>query len=266
MFAHDLRYDSSLLLSAALPALLAACGGVPEIDLAEVAGKTAALSDGPRDIPDALKVSPDEKLKLQVTSVGVQIYTCTATVTLGVTSYAYVFKAPEADLLNDDGRFVDNHFLGPTWQYRDGSKVVGTVKAKGAASEPDAIPWLLLSAVSTGGPGKLADVTSVQRLHTSGGVTPATGCDAAHVGTDVRVPYSADLLGMDAHAIDVGAVAAALVAEHVGAFVSLVALDDQCMRTGEEAVEEAQSGHGGLCRVAFWAQAFLSGVVSPADG
>ena len=68
------------------------------------------------------------------------------------------------------------------------------MKAKVPSPDPTAIPWLLLSAVSTGGPGKLADVTSIQRLNTSGGVAPATGCDAGHVGTNARVPYSADYL------------------------------------------------------------------------
>jgi hypothetical protein len=31
----------------------------------------------------------------------------------------------------------------------------------------------------------------VQRVRTSGGLAPATGCDAAHAGAVVRVPYTA---------------------------------------------------------------------------
>jgi hypothetical protein len=131
-------------------------------------------------------------LKLRLTGVGVQIYTCTATVTNGVTSYAYSFTAPEADLLHEDGRFVGNHFLGPNWQYHDGSKIAGTTVAKVPSPDPDAIPWLLLSAKSTDGPGRLSDVTYVQRIHTSGGTAPATGCDAANLGSEARVPYSAE--------------------------------------------------------------------------
>ena len=35
-----------------------------------------------------------------------------------------------------------------------------------------------------------ANVTYVQRLHTSAGAAPATGCDASTVGAEVRMPYS----------------------------------------------------------------------------
>jgi hypothetical protein len=35
-------------------------------------------------------------------------------------------------------------------------------------------------------------VSSVQRINTKGGKAPASGCDAARAGQEVRVPYSAD--------------------------------------------------------------------------
>jgi hypothetical protein len=40
----------------------------------------------------------------------------------------------------------------------------------------------------------LSRATSIQRLNTKGGKAPASGCDAAHAGQEVRVPYSADYL------------------------------------------------------------------------
>ena len=40
----------------------------------------------------------------------------------------------------------------------------------------------------------LSPVTSIQRLNTKGGKAPATGCDAAHVAQEVRVPYTANYL------------------------------------------------------------------------
>jgi len=56
-----------------------------------------------------------------------------------------------------------------------------------------AIPWLLLGATSHGGEnGKMTQVTSIQRLSTVGGLAPATGCDADHVGATADVPYDAD--------------------------------------------------------------------------
>jgi hypothetical protein len=43
--------------------------------------------------------------------------------------------------------------------------------------------------------GTLADTAYVQRIHTSGGVMPATGCaDAADVGKKALVPCAADYL------------------------------------------------------------------------
>ncbi len=50
------------------------------------------------------------------------------------------------------------------------------------------IPWLLLSVKSAEGSGALARAKFVQRVQTKGGVAPAVGCDAAHAGTEARVP------------------------------------------------------------------------------
>jgi len=38
---------------------------------------------------------------------------------------------------------------------------------------------------------KLSAVAFVRRADTKGGVAPSTGCDAAHVAAQARVPYSA---------------------------------------------------------------------------
>jgi hypothetical protein len=46
--------------------------------------------------------------------------------------------------------------------------------------------------VGRSGAGVLAGVTSIQRLNTQGGKPPSSGCDAAHVGRELRVRYSAD--------------------------------------------------------------------------
>jgi hypothetical protein len=62
---------------------------------------------------------------------------------------------------------------------------------------PGAIDWLLLRVVGaedgpTGG-HKLSETTFIQRLNTSGGAIPATGCAlAGDVGKREFVPYTAD--------------------------------------------------------------------------
>ena len=58
--------------------------------------------------------------------------------------------------------------------------------------DPDAIPWLLLRATSHGERrGRMADVTFVQRIRTSGGLAPSQACTEASAGTVARVPYRA---------------------------------------------------------------------------
>jgi hypothetical protein len=75
----------------------------------------------------------------------------------------------------------------------DGSEVLGRVVAKENAPKPDAIPWLLLTAAGRRGEGVFSRVTSIQRIHTEGGLPPeANTCDAAADGKEVRSAYAAD--------------------------------------------------------------------------
>ena len=90
----------------------------------------------------------------------------------------------------------------------DGDEFTGTVKVKlgpinltykGHASfvEKDAIAWLLLQTVGSqdgrGGGDTLSGTTFIQRLNTSGGVAPSTGCKTSNdVGHQAFVPYTAD--------------------------------------------------------------------------
>jgi hypothetical protein len=124
---------------------------------------------------------------LELLGRGVQIYSCTA----GPDGVAWTLKAPEATLHDASGRVAGQHFAGPTWQATDGSKVVGAPMVASVPRGPAAIPWLVLHATENGGTGVFARVTFITRTRTMGGKAPATGCDAAHVGTETRVPYSA---------------------------------------------------------------------------
>ena len=69
------------------------------------------------------------------------------------------------------------------------AKVVGQVLER-ATPDPNAIPWLLLKAKSTDGPGIFAEVTYIQRVNTVGGKAPTAPGD--YVGELVRVPYTAE--------------------------------------------------------------------------
>ena len=67
-----------------------------------------------------------------------------------------------------------------------------SVKARADAPNKEDIPWLLLTARNTGTPGSFSTVTSIQRVNTVGGSAPASGCNAATVGQEARVHYTAD--------------------------------------------------------------------------
>jgi hypothetical protein len=143
-------------------------------------------------VPSDIAVPDGNKAYLDAHAVGVQIYSCNATTTGG---FAYTLVAPRANLY-DGRKLIATHFAGPTWQAKDGSKAVGT-RVNGVNVDPTAIDWLLLSTVSTPGPGKhadtLADTTFIQRINTTGGRAPAAAnCNASTVGTQVEIPYTAD--------------------------------------------------------------------------
>ena len=141
-------------------------------------------------LPDSLKTPTSEHPVLKTHALGVQIYNC---VKNADGKFTWTLKAPEADLRDDEGKTVIVHSAGPTWQHRDGSKITGKVAAKADAPQPDSIPWLLLTADhSESGAGALSRVNYVQRIYTSGGQPPATGCDADHAGAESRSHYSAD--------------------------------------------------------------------------
>jgi hypothetical protein len=124
---------------------------------------------------------------LEVMGDGVQIYTCEGKGNL----FEWSFKAPEANLFDEQGRQIGTHFAGPTWKMADGSAIVGEVIAKADASEKGAIQWLLLRAKSHEGRGILADAAFIRRTDTKGGAAPTTGCDAGHISEQVRMRYSA---------------------------------------------------------------------------
>jgi hypothetical protein len=138
------------------------------------------------NLPAALAAPAGHALAFELSAEGVQIYACGG----AAGAYAWAFQAPEAKLIDSRGQPAGTHYAGPTWEGVDGSKVVGA-KVEGATPDPVAIPWLLLRAASNAGAGRMADVTFMQRIQTSGGLAPATGCSPATAGAVARVPYRA---------------------------------------------------------------------------
>jgi hypothetical protein len=132
---------------------------------------------------EALKAPAGNQVSFHVFAMGVQIYRWNGT--------AWVFVAPVALLFADAGYHaqVGIHYAGPTWESGSKSNVVGA-RLQGASPDPTAIPWLLLRAVSTQGPGPFDGTTFIQRVSTTGGLAP--GRAGSLVGEEVSVPYTAE--------------------------------------------------------------------------
>jgi hypothetical protein len=114
-------------------------------------------------------------------------------------TYAWTFVGPQATLSDCNATLIGHHFASeagasePEWQTTDGTYVIGKKIDSLTIDGGNAIPWLLLEALSHGGgTGTLSEVSFVQRLNTTGGLAPSTACNSSNLGTVVMVPYTAD--------------------------------------------------------------------------
>jgi hypothetical protein len=155
-------------------------------------GRAADVPPSPpaHTVPEVIQAPAGETFSFAVKAEGVQIYVCQPKKD-DPSKLEWVFKAPEADLLDQAGNKIGKHYAGPTWESIDGSKIVGELKARADARESAAIPWLLLTVKKHEGDGIFGHVTSIQRVDTAGGKAPAAGADAATAGQEIRVPYTA---------------------------------------------------------------------------
>jgi len=160
----------------------------------------------PPPVPPNIQVPAGNKAFLEGDAIGTQDYICLPS----GSSFAWTFFGPQATLFNDHDKQIITHFLSPnpfergtprvTWQDSEDTSTVWAVviaqSSDPAFVQPGAIPWFLLKVVGaqdgpTGG-HKLSETTFIQRLNTSGGVAPATGCTlSTDVGKMALVPYTA---------------------------------------------------------------------------
>jgi hypothetical protein len=140
--------------------------------------------------PDPIAASEGLRLRLTLGADGVQIYRCAAE----AAGPRWIFEGPEAALFDQNGRQIGTHGAGPWWRLNDGSLVRATVVAQRQAPAMGSIPWLLLRVSVHEGEGLLAPVTEIRRIDTVDGTAPAAGCDAASLGQEARMRYSANYL------------------------------------------------------------------------
>jgi len=176
-----------LARSVALVSLLALPSCVDTVDEFDTTEAELLLCPCPAGTPAVLAPPADQNLAFVLDATGVQQYVCSAT----ATGAAWTLVAPVADLFSN-GFMAGTHYAGPTWEANDGSTVIGA-RVQGVTVDATAIQWLLLSVVGHGGSwlGAMSDVTAIQRLSTTAGLAPATGCNVDLVGARVDVPYTA---------------------------------------------------------------------------
>jgi hypothetical protein len=158
--------------------------------LLAVLSAALSVSSAAQQVPQQLQPPANEQLVFQLHGKGDQVYTCK----MDDAQFTWALKAPEAQLFDQDGKVFGKHFTGPSWEANDGSRITGKAVANAPSPNPNSIPWLRVNIVSHDGNGLLSRITTVQRLNTEGGKAPASGCDTAHSGQEVRVPYSANYL------------------------------------------------------------------------
>ena len=174
----------------------------------------------PPPVPSNIQVPAGNKAFLEGHAVGTQNYICvpcptpTTSMCPDVSGFAWILFTPQATLFNgSDDRELTTHYFSPnpseggtiraTWQdSRDASTVWGQVRPGESSSDPKfvavgAIAWLLLRVAGTEegptGGNTLSSTTFIQRLNTSGGSAPSTGCTSStDVGHLAFVPYTAD--------------------------------------------------------------------------
>ena len=220
----NLKSIGGAFSSAASAAALAAASAVLMPQLAHADSVT------PPDVPFNIQVPAGNRAYLVGHGVGTQNYVCAPSAS-SPSGVAYALFTPEATLFSDDFKQLTTHFFSPspseqntnpaviaggpirvTWQHsRDTSTVWGRVRPADPAVPGDlgdastdrafvaegAVAWLKITATATqdgpDGGDTLSKTTFIQRLNTSGGLAPKTGCAApTDVGHQAFVPYKAD--------------------------------------------------------------------------
>jgi hypothetical protein len=116
--------------------------------------------------------------------------------------YVWVFRQPDAQLLDSSGKAVGRHGASFSFEHNDGSRLTATIVAYDEAPNSADLRWVLMTTRSFG-KGAFDGITDVQRVRTRGGMPPAK-CDAARSNQLLRVDFSADFVFYRARAASAG--------------------------------------------------------------
>src|SRR6266404_3918382 len=167
----------------------------------------------PPRVPSNIQVPAGNTAFLEGHGVGTQNYVCAPSASSS-SGFAYVLFSPNPFEVNTNPAVVADGTIRVTWRHsRDTSTVWGRVRPRDpsipgdlgdSSSDPafvakGAIAWLKVTVVGaqdgpTGG-DTLTKTTFIQRVNTSKGVAPSTGCASfSDVGNQAFAPYTADYI------------------------------------------------------------------------
>lgn len=180
------------LAAIALVLLLTACAATHP-GLPPSSSGTSAVPAAPVPAPSLgffsnIKAPSTHLPMLQLASRGVQIFRCEKR----DAGFVWVFRQPQADLLDSSGKAIGKHGANFSFEHDDGSRLVSTITAYDEASKPTDLRWLLLTTRSFG-KGALENVTHVQRVNTRGGMPPAR-CEPGQLNQLLRVDFTSDFV------------------------------------------------------------------------
>lgn len=177
-----------VVIAAGCTALLMGCAAVSPPGASGAAAPPAGAAAPSLGLFSRIKVPGDRVATLALSAQGVQIFRCERR----ESEFIWVFRQPDAQLLDADGKAVGRHGANFSFEHVDGSRLVSTIAAYDEAPNASDLRWLLLTTRSFGA-GSLAGVTHVQRVNTRGGMPPPK-CDAARSNQLLRVDFSADFI------------------------------------------------------------------------
>ena len=182
----NLTYTAFAAASVLGLAMLTGCGSMSPM-------KPMSAMYSQASLPAAVKVPAGNKVAMETVGVGEITYQCNPKKDMAG-QFEWVFVGPDAKLNDRSGKQVGKYYGPPaTWESMDGSKITGTQLAV-APSSAGNIPLQLVKANPAMGSGAMSGVTYIQRVATSGGVAPATACDAGNAGSKQIVRYQSDYI------------------------------------------------------------------------
>jgi len=183
---NQVRLRICLAVSAAI---LSACATVGQDPVTTAApGKAAAVAAPSLGLFSDIKAPSDREPVLQLSARGVQVFRCEKR----DGKWIWVFRQPDAELINDRGAVVGRHGANFSFEHVDDSRLAATIAAHDDAPKSTDLRWLLMTTRSFG-KGAFEGVTHVQRVNTRGGMPP-DHCEAAQANQVLRVDFTADFV------------------------------------------------------------------------